>query len=205
MRPLIGHAVVTRLALGSLTAVRLPQVTLPNGKPLPVMLLANKCDLPDTRVDKEQLDAFCKEHGFIGWFETSAKTNHNVEEGVRGLVSNILSHPGACCAPNTVTRRGAARETGAGSSQVVDCRRLHGCERFKAPSTWRCRCDRSTACQRSRAAAAPRGPLQPVRCPVYRLPPSSASLARQRPPLQTRSRHSGSRPHRRRRRRARCR
>jgi len=59
------------------------------------MLLANKCDLPDTRVDKEQLDAFCAEHGFIGWFETSAKTNHNVEEGVRGLVSNILSHPDA--------------------------------------------------------------------------------------------------------------
>jgi GTPase SAR1 family protein len=28
------------------------KVTLPNGRPLPVFLLANKCDLPDTRVDK---------------------------------------------------------------------------------------------------------------------------------------------------------
>jgi hypothetical protein len=90
------------------------KVTLPNGKPLPVVLLANKvthcgsspsigiifkpvqCDLPDTRVDKEQLDAFCKEHGFIAWFETSAKTNHNIEEAVRGLVADILSHPGGC-------------------------------------------------------------------------------------------------------------
>jgi hypothetical protein len=29
------------------------------------------------------------------WFETSAKSNHNIEESVRGLVSNIMSHPDA--------------------------------------------------------------------------------------------------------------
>lgn len=74
------------------------KVTLPNGKPLPVVLLANKCDLPEARVAREQLDGFCKEHGFIGWYETSAKTNHNIEESIRGLVSSILSHPGACAA-----------------------------------------------------------------------------------------------------------
>ena len=71
------------------------KVLLPNGSALPVVLLANKSDLPDTRVNKEELDAFCKEHGFIGWFETSAKTNHNIEESVRGLVTNILSQPDA--------------------------------------------------------------------------------------------------------------
>jgi Ras-related protein Rab-32 len=70
-------------------------VTLPNGSPLPVVLLANKCDLPDTRVDKEQLDAFCKEHGFTGWYETSAKNNVNIEEAVKGLVAACLSHPDA--------------------------------------------------------------------------------------------------------------
>jgi GTPase SAR1 family protein len=69
-------------------------VTLPNGKPLPVVLLANKCDLPEATVHREMLDSFCKEHGFVGWFETSAKTNHNIEEGIRGLVAAILSHPG---------------------------------------------------------------------------------------------------------------
>lgn len=71
------------------------KVTLPNGKPLPVVLLANKCDLPDTAVHRDMLDNFCREHGFVGWFETSAKTNHNIEESVRGLVAAILSHPGA--------------------------------------------------------------------------------------------------------------
>jgi GTPase SAR1 family protein len=71
------------------------KVTLPNGKPLPVLLLGNKCDLEAAVIDKERLDAFCKEHGFIGWFETSAKMNTNIEAAVRALVKNILSHPDA--------------------------------------------------------------------------------------------------------------
>ena len=70
-------------------------MTLPNGSPLPVILLANKADLPNTVVDKDQLDAFCKEHGFICWMETSAKNNKNIEESVKGLVTNILSHSDA--------------------------------------------------------------------------------------------------------------
>lgn len=70
-------------------------MTLPNGQPLPVILLANKADLPDSQFDKAQLDAFCKEHGFICWMETSAKANLNVEEAVKGLVANILSHTDA--------------------------------------------------------------------------------------------------------------
>ena len=68
------------------------KVTLPNGSPLPVLLLANKCDLPESTVDKAQLDAFCTEHGFIGWIDTSAKTNHNVEEAVKRLVGDVLTH-----------------------------------------------------------------------------------------------------------------
>ena len=36
---------------------------------IPVILLANKCDLleKDEDLDKNMLDNFCKENGFIGW------------------------------------------------------------------------------------------------------------------------------------------
>jgi Ras-related protein Rab-32 len=88
------------------------KVLLPNGSALPVILLANKCDLPDTRVSKEELDAFCKEHGFIGWYETSAKTNHNIEESVKGLVANILSQPDAVEAYRLKAQQAAAGAPG---------------------------------------------------------------------------------------------
>jgi Ras-related protein Rab-32 len=88
------------------------KVQLPNGKPLPVVLLANKCDLPDPAVNKDQLDAFCKEHGFVSWFETSAKENKNIEEAVKGLVSNILSHPDAFKAQTDLKKAEDAAKAG---------------------------------------------------------------------------------------------
>ena len=78
---------------------------LPNNAPLPVVLLANKCDLPDPAVNKEQLDAFCKEHGFVAWFETSAKENKNIEESVKGLVTSILQHPEAFLAQKEAAKK----------------------------------------------------------------------------------------------------
>ena len=111
------------------------KVQLPNGKPLPVLLVGNKvsggacsgkplcrccvgrrltpmvvdwwcppprrpcavwqCDIETASVDEEQLNRFCEENGFIGWFSTSAKCDINVEEAVRTLVRNILSHQDA--------------------------------------------------------------------------------------------------------------
>lgn len=88
------------------------KVTLPNGSPLPVVLLANKCDLPDTKVEKDKLDAFCKEHGFTGWYETSAKNNHNIEEAVKGLVAACLSHPDAYEAQKLKSQQAAAAQQG---------------------------------------------------------------------------------------------
>eukprot|EP01138_Halocafeteria_seosinensis_P012451 gb/GECG01012723.1/.p1 GENE.gb/GECG01012723.1/~~gb/GECG01012723.1/.p1 ORF type:complete len:213 (+),score=35.34 gb/GECG01012723.1/:1-639(+) len=70
------------------------KVKLPNGEPLPVMLLANKCD-KEVEVNKDEINQFCEKHGFVGWYETSAKTNHNIEESINGLVKSILKHDDA--------------------------------------------------------------------------------------------------------------
>uniref|UniRef100_A0A7N9IC63 Ras-related protein Rab n=1 Tax=Macaca fascicularis TaxID=9541 RepID=A0A7N9IC63_MACFA len=69
------------------------KVHLPNGSPIPAVLLANKCDQnKDSSQTPSQMDQFCKEHGFAGWFETSAKDNINIEEAARFLVEKILAN-----------------------------------------------------------------------------------------------------------------
>lgn len=68
------------------------KVLLPNGQPLPVVLLANKCDIAGAEVNKDELSAFCRDHGFVAWFETSAKTDHQIDAAARHLVENVLSH-----------------------------------------------------------------------------------------------------------------
>jgi Ras-related protein Rab-32 len=47
------------------------KVFLPDNRPIPVVLLANKCDLAGKEgicQDKHQMDKFCEENGFIGWW-----------------------------------------------------------------------------------------------------------------------------------------
>lgn len=52
------------------------KVKLANGNPIPAVLLANKCDQKkDGFNSKALMDNFCKEAGFLGWFETSAKVS----------------------------------------------------------------------------------------------------------------------------------
>jgi Ras-related protein Rab-32 len=36
------------------------------------------------------MNEFCKDKGFIGWFETSAKDNINVDQASKFLISKIL-------------------------------------------------------------------------------------------------------------------
>ncbi|KAI8374865.1 P-loop containing nucleoside triphosphate hydrolase protein [Blakeslea trispora] len=73
------------------------KVTLPDawgGGQIPVILLANKMDLVKEghgqHVNTSELDQFCQDHGFLQWFETSAKDNSNIEEAARHLISAIL-------------------------------------------------------------------------------------------------------------------
>ncbi|KAG7239142.1 hypothetical protein INR49_029981 [Caranx melampygus] len=69
------------------------KVKLANGSPIPSVLLANKCDQKKESSNNTALmDNFCKETGFLGWFETSAKDNINVDEAARFLVENILAN-----------------------------------------------------------------------------------------------------------------
>lgn len=39
--------------------------------------------------DADILDKFCEEHGFCGWYYTSAKDNVNVEESAKYLVAKV--------------------------------------------------------------------------------------------------------------------
>ncbi|XP_071544698.1 uncharacterized protein [Panulirus ornatus] len=70
------------------------KVTLADGSPIPAVLLANKCDQPKEGVvnNPARMDDYCRERGFSGWFETSAKENINIDEASRFLVNKILSN-----------------------------------------------------------------------------------------------------------------
>ncbi|KAJ6235058.1 ras-related protein rab-32 [Anaeramoeba flamelloides] len=64
--------------------------------PIPVILCANKIDLIDEESSwnktKKEMDTICEEQGYIGWFETSAKTGQNVSESVEFLLDYILKN-----------------------------------------------------------------------------------------------------------------
>lgn len=66
-------------------------------EPIPVILLANKIDLynPDksnqswNKISGE-IDEFCKNHGFIEWFKTSAKDDIGISDAVNKLIDSIF-------------------------------------------------------------------------------------------------------------------
>ncbi|KAL0267690.1 UNVERIFIED_CONTAM: hypothetical protein PYX00_009885 [Menopon gallinae] len=71
--------------------------SLPDGRPIPCMLLANKCDLSHRQVDLLEVETFHKEQHFIGWTETSAKEGLMVEESMKFLVEIMMRQE---CSPN---------------------------------------------------------------------------------------------------------
>lgn len=38
-----------------------------------------------------KMDEYCKQNGFAGWFESSAKDNVNIEESARALVTKVTT------------------------------------------------------------------------------------------------------------------
>jgi len=66
------------------------KVVLADDQQIPFLLLANKCDIPNIQIDREALDQFCKDEGFIGWFEVSAKEDINIDKAMKFLLSKIL-------------------------------------------------------------------------------------------------------------------
>lgn len=70
------------------------KVQLPDGSQIPCVLLANKCDQPKEGIvnSSSKMDEYCKEKGFVGWYETSAKENINIDDAARSLVSHILQN-----------------------------------------------------------------------------------------------------------------
>ncbi|XP_057309512.1 ras-related protein Rab-32-like [Hydractinia symbiolongicarpus] len=70
------------------------KVQLPDGKQIPCVLLANKCDQPKEGMvnNSHQMDKFCEEKDFIKWFETSAKENIGIDEAAKFLVQKILEN-----------------------------------------------------------------------------------------------------------------
>lgn len=72
------------------------KVTLPNGKRLPVILLANKIDLSPEALSspesKDQMEKYCKENGFLCWMDTSAKDDTNVSDAIMKLVHEVVKN-----------------------------------------------------------------------------------------------------------------
>lgn len=53
-------------------------MTLQDGTRIPVVLLANKCDIQGIEIATETIAKFCKENDIAAWFVTSAKENINI-------------------------------------------------------------------------------------------------------------------------------
>ncbi|XP_061525365.1 ras-related protein Rab-38-like [Phycodurus eques] len=69
------------------------KVALSNGRPVPAVLLANKCDQRHLGLCPKlpKLENFSRDYGFVDWFETSAKDNTNIDAAIACLVKNIMA------------------------------------------------------------------------------------------------------------------
>jgi Ras-related protein Rab-32 len=72
------------------------KVHMQDGQPIPCVLVGNKSDLtPDVVRSKETMDAYCRQHNFVSYFETSAKDELNVAAAFQALIASILQRTSA--------------------------------------------------------------------------------------------------------------
>jgi small GTP-binding protein len=57
--------------------------------PIPCVLLLNKCDLGTSHMNDDEINAFCRQHGFVTWFAVSAKEGTNVSKAFDELVRRV--------------------------------------------------------------------------------------------------------------------
>lgn len=64
------------------------KVQLADERPIPLLLLANKCDLPGVELDAEMLTKFAQDNGFIGWYAVSAQDNIGINDAMQFMVKS---------------------------------------------------------------------------------------------------------------------
>ncbi|KAK0400567.1 hypothetical protein QR680_015321 [Steinernema hermaphroditum] len=64
------------------------KVLLASGKPVPAILLSNKCDLDPSIT--ESVEELAQQHGFLKGMDVSAKDNIGIDEAFRFLSEQIL-------------------------------------------------------------------------------------------------------------------
>ncbi|KAL4657349.1 ras-related protein Rab-38-like [Arapaima gigas] len=93
------------------------KLTLSDGKNVSAVLLANKWDHGFEALwgSDSRIEQFCRDHGFVGWFKTSAKDNINIDEAADCLVKHIIASEKDVLKPgvlDTVSPRlGSLKET----------------------------------------------------------------------------------------------
>jgi len=63
------------------------------GHPIPAILMGNKCDCErKVEISNVELAKYTTDNKYVGWFDTSAKTNYNVREAAEYLVTHVIKH-----------------------------------------------------------------------------------------------------------------
>jgi len=104
------------------------KVQLADGSPVPCVLLANKCDMAKEGLvnNPQQMDDYCRDRGFVGWYETSAKENINVDEAAKCLVNYILEKEKAIEGEYEDSDKGFKLDGNAGGGENGTARRKSG-------------------------------------------------------------------------------